>query len=67
MFSIFVFIYLFIHLFIYFIQLNDELDAHNKKVFWLRKLQFKNNSPDKIILFSIDNSSEKLQEKIKAR
>ena len=38
-----------IFVFIYFNQLNDELDEHN---------EFKYNSPDKIILFSLDSYSQ---------
>ena len=34
-------------LFIYFRQLNDELDKHNEKIFWQRKLQLEYNSPEK--------------------
>ena len=53
----------FTFIFIYFLQLNDELDKHKEKIFWRRKLWFKSNSHDHFILFSFDNSSEKLLEK----
>ena len=47
--------------FIHFHKLNDEWDKQ-EMIFWRREL-----SCDKLILFSLDNSSEKLLEKIKAR
>ena len=53
-------------LFIYFRQLNDELDKHNEKIFWQRKLQLEYNSPEKKNLFSWQ-FFWKLLEKIKAR
>ena len=47
--------------FIHFHKLNDEWDKQ-EMIFWRRELWC-----DKFILFSLDNSSEKLLEKIKAR
>ena len=60
-------VFFFIFVFIYFHQLTDELDDYKEKNFGQSKLSFKCNSPDKIILYSLDNSSGKLQEKNRAR
>ena len=58
------FFYFLFYFYIYlFSSLNDELDKHKEKIFWRRKLWFKSNSHDQFILFSFDNSSEKLLEK----
>ena len=43
----------------FFSPLSDELDKHEEKIFWRRKLY----AHEKFILFSFDNSSEKLLEK----